>query len=378
MPVPIGDFISKNVYNGRLHSKHPVAQMSCVSFINVAEGIEDKGGFSWRNFAEIRTIVHLVRSYYRHKNFCVITPYDAQRAAIEKALKDENLPWECVFNVDSFQGNEAKFVLISVVRSGGPGFLTSINRMNVMLTRCQAGLVVVTSRSFLHRGGWNTLLGKLARHWEDCRGDDAWVEWRSVAAEKVDLPGAPGRNKSSNPFGFVNQPPATVSFSPQPTPSFYHPSFPQAHFVGPIYGHDGYGFKHYFPPASSYYPTIHPFMGGLRNASMNRPVQPFTYDNYDEAFPSLHPISTASVLATTSPPTNPHSFLNAKPKPPKVSKPQEPIRPEPAPERYHPPPPRARRRAPQPKFSENHWQPVANNHAGRNQRYTLTKSSYRL
>lgn len=49
-------------------------------------------------------VVHLVRSYYKQTDFCVITPYDAQRAAIEAQLKRENLPWEHVFNVDSFQG----------------------------------------------------------------------------------------------------------------------------------------------------------------------------------------------------------------------------------------------------------------------------------
>ncbi len=41
----------------------------------------------------------------RKKPFRVITPYDAQRSAIEEALKDDKLSWEnkC-FNVDSFQG----------------------------------------------------------------------------------------------------------------------------------------------------------------------------------------------------------------------------------------------------------------------------------
>ncbi len=34
----------------------------------------------------------------------IITPYDAQRALIERQLKDDGLPWEHVFNVDSFQG----------------------------------------------------------------------------------------------------------------------------------------------------------------------------------------------------------------------------------------------------------------------------------
>ena len=38
-------------------------------------------------------------------SFRIITPYDAQRSALEQALKEEDLNWEdkC-FNVDSFQG----------------------------------------------------------------------------------------------------------------------------------------------------------------------------------------------------------------------------------------------------------------------------------
>ncbi|KAK0200665.1 AAA domain-containing protein, partial [Desarmillaria ectypa] len=97
------------------------------------------------------------------RNFCIITPYDAQRAAIERELKNNNLPWERVFNVDSFQGNEADVVLVSVVRCREPGFLRSDQRMNVMLTRCRRGLVIVASRSFVSGPGQSTLVGKLAR-----------------------------------------------------------------------------------------------------------------------------------------------------------------------------------------------------------------------
>lgn len=49
-------------------------------------------------------MVHLIRHYYRERDFCVITPYDAQRAAIQKRLQAELLPHDRVFNVDSFQG----------------------------------------------------------------------------------------------------------------------------------------------------------------------------------------------------------------------------------------------------------------------------------
>ncbi|KAK0189354.1 AAA domain-containing protein, partial [Armillaria mellea] len=122
------------------------------------------------------------------QNFCIITPYDAQRAAIERELKNQNLPWERVFNVDSFQGrNEADIVLVSVVRGREPGFLRSDQRMNVMLTRCRRGLVIVSSRSFLSGPGESTLVGKLAR-------GRNWTEWTAVAEQRVNLPDAKGKH----------------------------------------------------------------------------------------------------------------------------------------------------------------------------------------
>ena len=47
MPVPIGDFISANVYKQRLSSQHEIKSMDCVAFIDVAKGNETKSGFSW-------------------------------------------------------------------------------------------------------------------------------------------------------------------------------------------------------------------------------------------------------------------------------------------------------------------------------------------
>lgn len=57
-----------------------------------------------QNDGEVQTVVHVVKHYYKHQNFCIITPYDLQRAAIQTALKAENLPADSVFAVDSFQG----------------------------------------------------------------------------------------------------------------------------------------------------------------------------------------------------------------------------------------------------------------------------------
>ncbi|PBK61103.1 P-loop containing nucleoside triphosphate hydrolase protein [Armillaria solidipes] len=105
MPHPLGKFISREVYSNRLRSENNITDPSCIAFIDVKYGTEEKSGFSWRNYEEVRIIAHLVRMYYKDNDFCIITPYDAQRAAIEKELKKQGLPWERVFNVDSFQGN---------------------------------------------------------------------------------------------------------------------------------------------------------------------------------------------------------------------------------------------------------------------------------
>jgi superfamily I DNA and/or RNA helicase len=59
-----------------------------------------------QNKSEVDAVVLIARKYKtENRKYRVITPYDAQRDAIEKALRAEGLKWEdCVFNVDSFQG----------------------------------------------------------------------------------------------------------------------------------------------------------------------------------------------------------------------------------------------------------------------------------
>ena len=39
------------------------------------------------------------------KDYCIITPYDAQRSFLENEMKEHDLDWkDKCFNVDSFQG----------------------------------------------------------------------------------------------------------------------------------------------------------------------------------------------------------------------------------------------------------------------------------
>lgn len=59
-----------------------------------------------KNRGEVIIVCRLARLYQgQNKSYRIITPYDAQRNAIESDLKNADLPWENrVFNVDSFQG----------------------------------------------------------------------------------------------------------------------------------------------------------------------------------------------------------------------------------------------------------------------------------
>ncbi|KAI0251231.1 P-loop containing nucleoside triphosphate hydrolase protein [Lactifluus subvellereus] len=93
LPVPLGQFISENVYDGKLHSDHKIVDHSCIAFVDVQKGKEIKQGMSYTNTEEVRMVVRIAKRYHQHRlNFCIITFYDPQRNAISKALASENLP----------------------------------------------------------------------------------------------------------------------------------------------------------------------------------------------------------------------------------------------------------------------------------------------
>ncbi|KAG6821288.1 hypothetical protein H0H93_000148 [Arthromyces matolae] len=182
MPIPIGNFISKEVYCNRLKSDHKIKTWDSCSFVDVANGKEQKSGKSLmhdfpQNLQEIPIVIKVASSLRAHgKSFKIITPYDSQRSRLETALKDSKVPWEdTCFNVDSFQGNEADYIILSVVRSEKIGFLNDERRTNVMLTRCKRSLIIVTNRRFVEEVASSTLIGKLA-----IDSGSRWIQAQSV------------------------------------------------------------------------------------------------------------------------------------------------------------------------------------------------------
>ncbi|KAE9405144.1 hypothetical protein BT96DRAFT_988692 [Gymnopus androsaceus JB14] len=172
MPPQMGDFISQNVYDGLLKSNptHPITNKTIACrFINVLGN-------------EQMNIGILSKSYR------IVTPYDSQRNYIENSMKAEGLNWEDkVFNVDSFQGNEDNYIIVSIVRSMRIGFLSNLRRTNVMLTRFKRGMFIVTSKKFVTGPGEATLVGQLASHFEKEMGPEVWMNLKDMEEGKLVL-----------------------------------------------------------------------------------------------------------------------------------------------------------------------------------------------
>ena len=62
MPVPLGNFISRTVYDSQLKSEHRIQDIKtskCVLFVDVRKGSEERAGESWK--VRIRAYMHVSR-----------------------------------------------------------------------------------------------------------------------------------------------------------------------------------------------------------------------------------------------------------------------------------------------------------------------------
>ncbi len=156
MNEQIMHFSNLKFYQERLKA-HPSVQNHCwheeqppVIFIDTAGcGYEEqKGdeGESLQNQEEVSLMMrHMERwSVLQEHQIAVISPYRGQVNRMQEMLSESsNLE---VNTIDSFQGQEADLVYISLVRSnedGDIGFLKDYRRMNVAMTRARKGLIVI-------------------------------------------------------------------------------------------------------------------------------------------------------------------------------------------------------------------------------------------
>jgi hypothetical protein len=174
MASGIGDLISACFYDGELENGYDDADVdpraaaipqtgAHVLLADVA-GTESvprraRGGKSRQNLKEAERAVRFLQRLEekaaarpetdggRRLSVAVITGYSAQAALLRSQiapLKPPHLDVR-VGLVDSFQGDEAEVVIVSLVRTERPGFMERRNRINVALSRARSLLIVLVS-----------------------------------------------------------------------------------------------------------------------------------------------------------------------------------------------------------------------------------------
>jgi superfamily I DNA and/or RNA helicase len=164
-------FPSKQFYDARLRDGPNVVRpdynggrsmMDCSAYaICEINGIEQQArSGSYQNEAEAQAVVQIVddfwrasrthaRSWWSPDRLRIITFYQAQVSLIKRLLLLRNFGDVLVATVDSSQGCEADYVIVSFVRSNGRskcnavGFLTDDRRLNVAITRAKYQLICV-------------------------------------------------------------------------------------------------------------------------------------------------------------------------------------------------------------------------------------------
>ena len=192
----------------------------------------------YTNPVEIEAIVALLRSLAANTasngeeiEFAVLSPYNQQVAAINRRLDVElvrrtgmvpkqghhggygvdsvNATSRIAHSVDSFQGNQAGVIVVSLVRNNsyppgnGLGFLEDAPRINVLLSRAERLLVLVGSWEFFEhqlRGVSITDPQLPLWHWKKVMTTlDGWFsEGTAVRLDATALPGARGDLPSTN------------------------------------------------------------------------------------------------------------------------------------------------------------------------------------
>ncbi|CAH9094296.1 unnamed protein product [Cuscuta epithymum] len=135
------------------------------SFISLPNGKEEFGdiGYSKRNMVEVAIVIKIVQNLF--KFWCdtgnklsigVISPYAAQVIALKHKIgrKYDNFDGFAVKvkSIDGFQGGEEDIIILSTVRSnraGTIGFMSSLQRTNVALTRARHCLWILGSERTL-------------------------------------------------------------------------------------------------------------------------------------------------------------------------------------------------------------------------------------
>ncbi|XP_011032015.1 PREDICTED: regulator of nonsense transcripts 1 homolog [Populus euphratica] len=188
----LSEFPSNNFYEGTLQNgvtvnerqssgidfPWPVPNRPMFFYVQMGQEEISASGTSYLNRTEAANVEKIVTTFLRSgvvpSQIGVITPYEGQRAYIVNymsrngALRQQLYKEIEVASVDSFQGREKDYIILSCVRSNehqGIGFLNDPRRLNVALTRARYGIVILGNPKVLSKQPlWNSLLTHYKEH----------------------------------------------------------------------------------------------------------------------------------------------------------------------------------------------------------------------
>ena len=155
-------------------SAFPWPDPALPTFFYASMGQEEisSSGTSYLNRTEAANVEKVISTLLKGgilpEQIGVITPYEGQRSHIVQhvsragSMKRSLYEELEVASVDSFQGREKDYIILSCVRSNehqGIGFLHDPRRLNVALTRAKYGVIILGNPKVLSRQPlWNNLL----------------------------------------------------------------------------------------------------------------------------------------------------------------------------------------------------------------------------
>jgi regulator of nonsense transcripts 1 len=166
-----GVSINQRSYRG-LDFPWPVPNKPLLFYNTIGPEELSASGTSYVNRIEAtnveKIVTQLMKSGINGNQLGIITPYEGQRAFITAYLQNFGTLGPIhyreieISSVDSFQGREKDFIILSCVRSNenlGIGFLQDNRRLNVALTRAKYGLIICGNAKVLAKQQlWNNLL----------------------------------------------------------------------------------------------------------------------------------------------------------------------------------------------------------------------------
>ncbi|KAI6076016.1 putative helicase senataxin isoform X1 [Aix galericulata] len=228
-------FPSNYVYGRALKTDKATEENRCSSdwpfqpylVFDVGDGREERDNESFSNPQEVKLVIELIKTIKEKRKdlglrrIGIITPYSAQKKKIQEELDrvfKNNSPGE-VDTVDAFQGREKDCIIVTCVRAnstrGSIGFLASLQRLNVTITRARFSLFILGRlKTLMENKDWNELIQDAQRRGAIIKTSDQSYKKDAVKILKL-KPTAQKRVAGQPPTKVVAKkaPPAQACFS---------------------------------------------------------------------------------------------------------------------------------------------------------------------